>query len=73
MIIADTENHLIRKYLPRDGRIVRVAGNGNKGAAGLGGSPELAELNQPHGVYLHRDGVLYISDSSNHRVLKIVP
>ena len=73
VIIADTENHVIRKYLPREGRIVRVAGNGIKGAAGLGGPPELAELNQPHGVYMHRDGVLYISDSSNHRVLKLVP
>ena len=71
VIIADTENHLIRKYLPREGKIVRVAGNGNKGTAGLGGPPEQAELNQPHGVYVHRNGSLYVSDSSNHRVLKI--
>ena len=71
VIIADTENHLVRKYLPREGRIVRLAGNGNKGTAGLGEPPEQAELNQPHGVYVHRDGTLYISDSSNHRVLKI--
>jgi len=73
VIVADTENHLIRKYLPKEHRIVRVAGSGKKGTAGLGGSPELAELNQPHGVYVHRDGTLYIADSSNNRVLKIVP
>lgn len=72
VIIADTENHVIRKYLVKEGKIVRVAGNGNKGTAGLGGPPDQAELNQPHGVYLHRDGTLYISDSSNNRVLKIV-
>ncbi len=71
VIIADTENHLIRKYLPRTGTIVRVAGNGKKGTAGLGGPPEQAELNQPHGVHVHASGDLYIADSSNNRLLKI--
>jgi DNA-binding beta-propeller fold protein YncE len=28
-------------------------------------------LNQPHGVYVDQAGTLYISDSSNNRVLKI--
>src|SRR5438477_290801 len=71
VIIADTENHMIRKYLPREGKIVRVAGNGKRGTSGLGGAPEEAELNQPHGVTFHA-GTLYISDSSNNRILKIV-
>lgn len=71
VVIADTENHVIHKYLPREGKIVRVAGNGKKGTNGLNGPPENAELNQPHGVYVHRDGTLYIADSSNDRVLKI--
>lgn len=71
VIIADTENHLIRKYLPKDGKIVRVAGTGQKGTGGLDGPPEKAELNQPHGVTVHKDGTLYISDSSNNRVLRI--
>lgn len=71
VIVADTENHLIRKYLPQDGRIVRVAGTGRKGTNGLNGPPEEAELNQPHGVYVHRNGTLYIADSSNDRVLRI--
>jgi DNA-binding beta-propeller fold protein YncE len=72
VIIADTENHAIRKYLAREGKIMRLAGNGRKGKAGVGGPPLEVELNQPHGVYLHRDGTLYIADSSNHRVLKII-
>jgi DNA-binding beta-propeller fold protein YncE len=70
VLIADTENHLIRKYLPKEGKVVRVAGSGQKGTAGLDGPPEKAELNQPHGVTVH-NGALYISDSSNNRVLKI--
>ncbi len=72
VLIADTENHVIRRYLPREGRILRVAGTGKKGDKGLGGPPLEAELNQPHGVHVHKDGTLYISDSSNHRVLKVV-
>ena len=71
VIIADTENHLIRKYLPKEGKIVRVAGSGRKGAAGLNGPLLEAELSQPHGVYVHASGILYIVDSSNNRVLRI--
>jgi sugar lactone lactonase YvrE len=72
VIIADAENHLIRKYIPATGKIVRVAGNGSKGTAGLDGPPEACELNRPHGVTVHRDGTLYITDSYNNRILKIV-
>jgi DNA-binding beta-propeller fold protein YncE len=71
VVMADTENHVIRRYLPREGRIVRVAGSGVRGTRGVGGPPAALEMNQPHGVYVHRDGTLYISDASNHRVLKI--
>jgi hypothetical protein len=71
VLIADTENHLIRKYLPKDGKIVRVAGNGKKGNAGLDGPPDQAELNQPHGVIVNAAGTIFISDSSNNRVFKI--
>jgi DNA-binding beta-propeller fold protein YncE len=71
VIIADTDNHVIRKYLPREGRIVRVAGSGKKGANGLGGDALEAELNQPHGVHVRPDGTLYICDSGNDRILRI--
>src|SRR5262249_10243124 len=73
VLIADTENHVIRKYLPHDGRIMHVAGAGKKGAAGVGGLPNQVELSQPHGVYVHSTGAIFISDSSNHRILKIAP
>lgn len=71
VVIADTENHAIRLYRPKDGTIVRVAGNGRKGAAGVGGPPTEAELDQPHGVAFGPDGRLYISDSSNDRILRV--
>jgi DNA-binding beta-propeller fold protein YncE len=71
VIVADTDNHVIRKYLPKEGKLVRVAGTGKMGSAGVGGPPEKVELNQPHGVYVDAKGTLYIVDSLNDRVLKI--
>ncbi len=73
VIIADTDNHVIRKFLPHENRIVRVAGNGMKGSAGVGASPIEVELNQPHGVAVDRAGALFIVDSYNDRVLKLEP
>ncbi len=71
MLIADTENHLIRKYLPKEGKVVRVAGTGTKGSAGLDGAPDKAELDHPHGVAVNAAGTVFISDSGNNRVLRI--
>jgi DNA-binding beta-propeller fold protein YncE len=71
VIIADSGNHCVRKYIVGEGKIVRVAGSGKKGDAGLGGDPLQAEMNEPHGVTVHPSGVLYIVDSNNNRVLKL--
>lgn len=73
VLIADAENHIIRRYVPKDGSIQRVAGTGKNGSAGLDGDPIQAQLARPHGVTIHpKTGELYITDSYNNRVLKIV-
>jgi DNA-binding beta-propeller fold protein YncE len=72
VIIADTENHAIRKYFPKDGKIVRLAGKGTRGTSGVGGPALEVEMNQPHGVYVHPSGDLYVTDSTNRRILKII-
>lgn len=72
VIIADTENHVVRRYLPKEERIVRIAGTGKKGTGGVGGPPLQVELFQPHGVTIGPSGELYIVDSGNNRILKIV-
>ncbi len=73
VLIVDTENHVVRKFIAKDGKLVRVAGTGKPGSAGEGGDPLALEMNRPHGVAIGPDGVLYIADSSNHRILKIAP
>jgi len=72
VLIADTENHVIRRYLPKEDRIVRVAGTGKKGHGGIGGPPDQVELSQPHGVTIGPSGELYIVDSHNNRILKLI-
>ena len=72
VIIADSDNHIIRKYSPKDGKITRVAGSGKMGTEGLNGPPASAQLNQPHGVFVDASGTLFIADSFNNRILKIV-
>ncbi len=72
VLIADTENHRIVRFDPRDNTLSLVAGTGKRGTAGVGGDPLKAEFNQPHGVIVHpKTGEIYISDSGNGRLLKI--
>jgi sugar lactone lactonase YvrE len=71
VLIADTENHRIRVFDPEQGTIETIAGTGRKGTAGLGGPAKNAELSQPHGVTVGPDGFLFISDSSNNRIVKV--
>jgi len=74
VLITDTENHVIRRYVPRDGTIHRVAGTGVAGTGGLGGPAQECPLNRPHGAVIHpKTGALYISDSENHRVVRVTP
>jgi sugar lactone lactonase YvrE len=74
VIIADEEHNMVRKFLPTEDKLVPIAGTGKAGPAGLDGPPEKAELARPHGIYVHpTDGILYIADSWNDRVVKIEP
>jgi DNA-binding beta-propeller fold protein YncE len=74
VLIADTENHVIRRYSPGDGTISRVAGTGNVGTGGLDGPADQCELNRPHGAQvMPHSRAIYISDSENHRIVKVGP
>ncbi len=71
VIVADSGNHVVRKYSPIQGTITRVAGSGKKGASGSGGDALAVAMNEPHGVFVHSNGALYIVDSFNNRVFRL--
>jgi len=54
--------------------ILRVVGSGKLGADGLGGPADKCELNRPHGAQvLPRSRAIYVSDSENHRIVRVDP
>lgn len=65
--LADTEAHAIRVVRAKDGSIDTVVGDGKQGD-GPDGPPKNCRLNRPHGVFVDAAGILYIGDSSNHKV-----
>lgn len=71
VIIADAENNLVRKYDPKTGKTVTIAGTGQPGKEIVTGDPLKTQVHRPHGVFVHPSGALFISDSYNHRILKL--
>jgi DNA-binding beta-propeller fold protein YncE len=68
VILVDTENHCIRRIEAASGLVTTVAGTGQPGGDGDGGSATAAALKRPHGACLDQYGNIYIGDSENHRV-----
>jgi hypothetical protein len=69
LYVADYGNHLIRKIVISTGAVTTVAGTGSSGSAN--GTGTSASFNTPTGVTT--DGTnLYVSDSDNHLIRKIV-
>jgi sugar lactone lactonase YvrE len=66
LYIVDTENHAIRRLSLDTGVLDTVLGTGERGD-GPDGDPMRCQLARPHGVFA-REGVLYVTDSENHRV-----
>lgn len=54
-----------------EGTISTIAGNGTRGYSGDGGMATTAQMNQPSGIAVGSDGVLYIADSKSHCIRKI--
>jgi sugar lactone lactonase YvrE len=71
--IVDTENHAIRFIDRVTGRILTAAGNGKAGGDGDGGPGPRGRLNRPHGVAVGPDGSVWIGDTNNHRLRRLVP
>lgn len=72
LFVADSRNHRIRK-ISRDGQVSTVAGGGEPDGAGgrADGAADAARFRFPSGVAVDRDGVIYVSDTGNHRICRI--
>lgn len=70
LYIADTLNHVIRK-ISFDGKVSTVAGSAGQSSY-KDGSSSAARFNEPTDVVVTKDGVLYVADSGNQCIRKIV-
>ena len=71
LYFSEFEGHRVRKVTP-DGIISTVAGTGVAGFSGDGAPAVNAQLDFPAGLAVDRLGALYIADSQNKRVRKIL-
>lgn len=73
VLIADSENHIIRRYNPKTGKTTTIAGTTRRGNMLVPPDPLKTELARPHGVITNRAGEIYITDSLNNRILRLRP
>ncbi len=69
LLISDRATHRVYKMTP-SGLIATIAGTVS-GFAGDGGLALSAKLNDPHGLALDGNGILYVADSGNQKVRRI--
>lgn len=70
--LADTESHTVRMINRKTGRLELIVGDGQKGD-GPEGNPKKCRMDRLHGIYVDRDGALYIGDTNTHRVRIVRP
>src|SRR5262249_12140462 len=69
LFISDTGNERMLEL--KGGVLMNIAGNGQEGFAGDGGSAQGATLHRPWGIVVSSSGVIYFADRDNFRLRKI--
>ena len=69
LYIGDVNNRRVRK-VDSTGTISTIAGHGDQASSGEGPATEVG-VSRPNGVAVDEAGDLYVSDRSNHRILKL--
>jgi sugar lactone lactonase YvrE len=73
VLVADAGNNKVRVISLGSGTIATLAGMTKAGYGGDAGPAKNALLNSPRGLWVTRDGSVYISDTDNHRVRRVAP
>lgn len=77
LYVADRYNHAIRAIDLETGLIETVIGNGRCSTRTEScpdrATTDTAGLNEPYGIAFDLEGALYVSDTHNSRILKVVP
>ncbi|PYT23397.1 MAG: hypothetical protein DMG57_32055, partial [Acidobacteria bacterium] len=71
IVIADAENNLVRRFDPKISTLSTIVGTGQKGDRLVPTDPLATQVFRPHGVRMGPGGDLVITDSYNHRVLRL--
>jgi hypothetical protein len=66
--VADGDNHCIRK-VTREGEVTTFAGTNQAGF--VDGLAANARFNNPRGIAIDKNGILYVGDTGNHSIRKI--
>jgi len=70
LYVSDTNNHTIRKIVISSGVVTTLAGSGSQGSAN--GTGTAATFKFPEGLWGDGKGILYVADTGNHLIRKIV-
>lgn len=65
--LVDTESHSVRMINAKTGNLELMVGTGQSGD-GPDGDPLRCQMGRPHGIYVDREGAVFIGDSEAHRV-----
>lgn len=65
--LADTESHSVRMIEAKTGKLLLMAGTGEKGD-GPDGDPLQCRMARLHGIFVDKAGAVFIGDSEAHRV-----
>jgi uncharacterized repeat protein (TIGR02543 family) len=68
LYVADTVNSVIRRMAP-DGTVATIAGAGTNGIAD--GTNNRAQFNQPRGVVVDTNGIVYVADTGNQTIRRV--
>ncbi len=68
LVFSDTFNHRLRRIDALSGVISTICGTGVRGCDGDGGPAMKAQLNEPYGVVVDRQGQVFFADRLNRRV-----